>query len=103
MSDELQFIILIVCFIASHLLNAFDATGAVSLFTPFSCSLCCSQVAPLSLLRLWCGKVPDGVLGTLPHRTHQPSEAHVLGFLQPAHQPLLHNGYELLITKLSIS
>lgn len=67
---------------------------AVFLF-PLSCGF-------LSLLCLWCGEVPGGILGTLPHGTHQPSEAHVLGFLQPTHQPLLHNGYELLITKLSV-
>ncbi len=55
-----------------------------------------------SLLCLRCGEVPSSVLGTLPHGAHQPSEAHVLGFLQPTHQPLLHNGYELLIAQLSV-
>lgn len=74
--------------------------GVVSLFTR-RLSLPLTRRLP-SLLCLWCGKVPGGVLGTLPHGAHQPSEAHVLGFLQPAHQPLLHNGYELLITELSV-
>lgn len=62
----------------------------------------CSHHASCLLLCLWCGKVPGGILGTLPHGTHQPREAHVLGFLQPTHQPLLHDGYELLITELPV-
>lgn len=57
---------------------------------------------PMSLLCLWCGEVPGGILGALPHGAHQSSKAHVFGFLQPPHQPLLHNGYELLITKFSV-
>lgn len=64
-------------------------------------------VAPLSssplLLCLWYGKVPGGVLGALPHGAHQPREAHVLGFLQPTHQPLLHDGDELLIAELPVA
>lgn len=62
----------------------------------------CSHHASCLLLCLWCGKVPGGILGTLPHGAHQPREAHVLGFLQPTHQPLLHDGYELLITELPV-
>lgn len=54
------------------------------------------------LLCLWCGKIPGSILGTLPHGTHQPCEAHVFGFLQPTHQPLLHDGYELFIAELSV-
>lgn len=66
-------------------------------------SLTHSHVASIvSLLCFWYGKVPGGILGTLPHGPHQPSEAHVLGFLQPTHEPLLHDGYELPITKLSV-
>lgn len=64
--------------------------------------LSCSHVAFLSLLSLWHGEVPGSILGTLPHGAHQPGEAHIFGFLQPTHQPLLHNGYELLITKLPV-
>lgn len=65
-------------------------------FSPLTCCL-------LSLLCLWSGEVPRGFLSTLPHGAHQASEAHVLWFLQPTHQSLLHNGYELFITELSIS
>lgn len=80
--------------------KAFDATGVVASFTRFL-SLPLSRCL-LSILCLRCGKIPGGILGALPHGTHQPSEAHVLRFLQSTHQPLLHNGYELLITKLSV-
>ena len=67
------------------------------------CHWCrCFIRTPSSLLCLWCGEVPGGILGTLPHGAHQPSEAHVFGFLQPTHEPLLHNGYELPITQLSV-
>lgn len=97
-----EFIALIVCLNSRDLLkeNASDASGVVALFTR-CLSLPHTRCLP-SLLCFWCGKVPGGILGTLHHGAHQPSEAHVLGFLQPTHQPLLHDGYELLITKLSI-
>lgn len=55
------------------------------------------------LLCLWYGKVPGRVLGALPHGAHQPREAHVLGFLQPTHQPLLHDGDELLVAELPVA
>lgn len=54
-------------------------------------------------LCLWCGKVPGRVLGALPHGAHQPREAHVLGFLQPTHQPLLHDGDELFVAELAVA
>lgn len=95
-----EFIALIVYLNSWDLLkeNAFNATGVV-----FTRSLCLTLTrCLLSLLCLWHGKVPGGILGTLPHSADQTSEAHVLGFLQSTHQPLLHNGYELLITKLSV-
>lgn len=57
--------------------------------------------SPLPLC-LRCGKVPGGVLGALPHGAHQPREAHVLWFLQPTHQPLLHDGDELLVAELPV-
>lgn len=54
------------------------------------------------LLGLRRGEVPGRILGALTHGPHQPSEAHVLRFLQAAHEPLLHDGDELPITELSI-
>lgn len=49
------------------------------------------------------GKVPGSILGALPHGAHQPGETHILGLLQPTHQPLFHDGNKLLITQLPIS
>lgn len=48
-------------------------------------------------------KVPGSFLGTFPHGLHEPREAHVLGFLQTSHQPLLHDGDKLLIAQLSVA
>ena len=62
-----------------------------------------SPSLPPSLLGLGGGKVPGGVLGTLAHGSHQPSEAHVLGLLQATHQTLLHDGDELLVTQLPVT
>lgn len=48
-------------------------------------------------------KVPGSFLGTFPHGLHEAGEAHVLGLLQASHQPLLHDGNELLVAQLPIA